>query len=141
VTSSEAQSARAQKRWAGVPAEERSANSRALALQRWAGNAEDETAIKHYFATEDLDTAMESYQQMRSTFEMIGKLLDGRFQAERQAEEKCSNPACGKKFDRNMPWYYRNAKRHSVTGAVYNEFACSAACMIAIKGVGTEKRA
>jgi len=137
---SAAQRANAHKRWDATPAAARSENSREMARQRWKADELSDAATKHYFETEDLDLAMEAYQQMRKTFEMAGKILDGRFQAERQAEEKCSNPACGKPFDRNTPWYYRNSLRNPITGAAYNEFACCAACMIAIKGVGTQKR-
>lgn len=138
---SAAQKANAHKRWDAVPPEQRSENSRDMARQRWTADEEADAADKKYFETEDLDAAMESYQQMRRTFEMAGKILDARFQAERQAEEKCSNPVCGKHFDRNTPWYYRNAERNPISGAAYNVFACSQACMIAIKGVGTQKRA
>lgn len=138
---SQAQSANAQKRWNGVSPATRSENMRAIARQRWQADEQSDEATKQYFETEDLDVAMESYQQMRRTFEMAGKILDTRFQAERQAEEKCSNPACGKHFDRNTPWYSRNAKRNPISGAAYNEFACSLECLVAIRGVGTEHRA
>lgn len=141
TSNSAAQSRNAQKRWTGVPPEQRSENMREIARQRWAASEVDDAAMKEYFETEDLDAAMEAYQQMRKTFETAGKILDGRFQAERQADEKCSNPACGKHFDRNTPWFYRNAERNPITGAAYNVFACSQSCMIAIKAVGTQKRA
>jgi hypothetical protein len=141
AANSAAQSANAHKRWAATPAAARSENSREMAHVRWAADEQSEATTKKYYETEDLDTAMESYQNMRRTFEMAGRILDGRFQSERQAEEKCSNPECGKHFDRNTPWFYRNAIRNPITGAAYNEFACSQACMIAIKAVGTQKRA
>lgn len=140
AANSAAQKANAHKRWDAVPAAARSENSREMARQRWKADELSDVATKQYFETEDLDVAMESYQQMRKTFEIAGKILDGRFQAERQAEEKCSNPTCGKPFDRNTPWYYRNSVRNPITGAAYNEFACCVQCMIAIKGVGTQKR-
>jgi hypothetical protein len=141
AANSPAQVANGQKRWNGVSQAERSENMRELARQRWAADEQRDADDKKYFESVDLDEAMESYQQMRRTFEAAGKILDARFQAERQADEKCSNPACGKHFDRNTPWYSRNAKRNPITGAAYNEFACSMECLIAIKGVGTEHRA
>lgn len=141
AANSPAQVANGQKRWDGISQAKRSENMRELARQRWRADEQSDADDKKYFESADLDEAMESYQQMRRTFEAAGKILDARFQAERQAEEKCSNPACGKHFDRNTPWYSRNAKRNPITGAAYNEFACSLECLVAIKGVGTEHRA
>lgn len=143
-----AQSSNARKRWSGVPAAERSANARAMAKTRWQHDATSDADIRHYFETADLDEAMEQYQGMRKTYEAVGKLLDTRFQNERQQEECCSNPACKngsggvpKKFDRNNGWFYRDTRRDPGTNRMYNTFACCAACMVLVGGPQPQKRA
>lgn len=137
-----AQSARARKRWADVPAEERSANARDMALERWATTERGYAEAELYFRTTDLDHAAETLQQMRKIFEMAGKTLDTRFQAERQDQEKCSNPECPRqaKFDRNNPWYMRYSVKDPVTSRLYNVFACSPMCAVAINAPGTKPR-
>lgn len=132
------QATNARKNWAGVPAAERSERMRDLSRQRWAANAQNIAEAEMYFKTTDLDEAMEAYQEIRTIYEMSGKIIDTRFQAERQEEEKCSNPVCGKRFDRNTTWYFRQAKKDVLTGRLYNVFACSAACMVAIGAPGTK---
>ena len=112
---------------------------------RWASAKDGVADAEHYFKTADLDEAAETYQQMRKIYELSGKVLDTRFQDERQNEERCSNPNCpfepgGKKFDRNNPWYFRIAKKDPLTSRLYNQFACSPQCMVAIGAPGTKGR-
>jgi hypothetical protein len=137
-----AQAERARKRWAGVPPEERSANARGMALERWATTEQGYVEAEHYFTTTDLDQAAETLQQMRKIYEMACKTLDTRFQAERQDQEKCSNPDCPRqaKFDRNNPWYVRYAVKDQLTSRLYNVFACSPQCAVAINAPGTKPR-
>lgn len=140
-----AQSDRARKRWAGVPPEERRARAVEMIGMRWASAKDGYADAEHYFKTADLDEAAETYQQMRKIYEMSGKVLDTRFQDERQNEERCSNPKCpfepgGKRFDRNTPWLHRNAQKDPLTGRLYNVFACSTQCMVAIGAPGTKQR-
>ena len=137
------QATNARKRWAGVEPEARSKSMREIARQRWAADEINFAEAELYFKTADLDEGMETYQEMRKIYEMAGKMMDQRFQEERQQEEKCSNPKCpfeegGKKFDRNVPWYFRQAKKDPATGRLYNVFACSAGCMVAIGAPGTK---
>lgn len=140
-----AQSDRARKHWAKVPAEERTARATELAGMRWSTSKDGFADAEHYFKVTDLDEAAETYQQMRKIYEMAGKVLDTRFQDERQNEERCSNKNCpfepgGKRFDRNNPWFMRIAKKDPLTSRLYNEFACSAQCMVAIGAPGTKGR-
>jgi hypothetical protein len=140
-----AQSSRARKRWANVPAEDRQESMRNMAQMRWATTERGYADAEHYFKITELDEAAETYQQMRKIYEMAGKVLDSRFQDERQNEERCSNPNCpfepgGKRFDRNTPWFMRIAKKDPLTGRLYNQFACSPQCMVAIGAPGTKQR-
>jgi hypothetical protein len=142
-----AQAERARKRWAKVPAEDRSENARGMALHRWATSEHGYAEAELYFKTADLDEATESYAQVRKIYEMAGKELDVRLQAERQDQEKCSNPHCtggpkgdAKRFDRNNPWYLRYSQKDSATGRLYNVFACSPGCAVAINAPGTKPR-
>jgi hypothetical protein len=140
-----AQSQRATKRWANVPPEERRAHAVEMVGMRWASAKDGYADAEHYFKVTDLDEAADSYQQMRNIYEMAGKVLDTRFQEERQNEERCSNKACpfepgGKRFDRNNPWFYRNAQKDPLTGRLYNVFACSPQCMVAVGAPGTKGR-
>jgi hypothetical protein len=142
-----AQAERARKRWAKVPAEDRSENARGMALHRWATTETGYADAELYFKTADLDEATETYSQVRKIFEMAGKEIDVRLQAERQDQEKCSNPQCQgglkggpKMFDRNNPWYLRYAVKDPDTGRLYNVFACSPGCAVAINAPGTKPR-
>jgi hypothetical protein len=137
-----AQSERARKRWAGTTAEDRSENARGMALHRWATTEHGYAEAEQYFKAADMDEATETYAQIRKIFEMAGKTLDTRFQADQQ--EKCSNPDCpipgGKRFDRNSPWYLRVPQKDPATGRLYNRFACSPGCAVALNLPGTKPR-
>lgn len=139
--SNTAQSERARKRWAKVPAGDRSENARGMVLHRWATTERGFAEAETYFKTVDVDEATETYAQIRKIFEMAGKTIDARFQAAQQ--EKCSNPQCPNhqpRFDRNNPWYLRVPMKDQVTGRLYNLFACSPGCAVALNLPGTKPR-
>lgn len=102
-----------------------------VARGRWDGATQTEEDIREYFESENLDKAFEAYSGMRKMYELAGKLLDTRVQAERN-QEACEY--CGKKFDKDNPWFNRDPVKDMATGIIRNIFTCSQACMIALRG-------
>lgn len=130
------QAKKGRQRWNGVEKKERSRITSDAVQHRWKGVAQTEQELQEYFKSVDLDTALETYYAMRKQYESAGKIVDTRVQAERNAEE-CAN--CGKKFDKDSPWFNREPTKDYRTGVLYNIFSCSQACMIALKGKGVKR--
>lgn len=124
------QSKKAKARWASVPKAKRVKEARLRIRQRWDLEKEDEQAAQEFFTTVDLDKAMEAHQKIRKLYENSGRILDERLQKQRTSEI-CTN--CGFQFSKAQPWYNRETVKDPATGGIYNKFACSQACLIAMK--------
>jgi hypothetical protein len=131
------QAAKARKRWARKTRKERSKIMSEIAIHRWNGVSQSDDKIREFFESAKLDDAFESYAVLRKQYEIAGKILDTRVQ-EAHNVEKCEY--CGKRLDKDIPWFNRDPVKDPATGIIRNIFACSQACMIAMKGK-TRKRA
>jgi hypothetical protein len=125
---------RGEKRWDGVPPKKRSKIMQEVANQRWEGLAQTEATIRQYFQTAPLKQILDTYAIMRKQFELAGKELDNRVQADRN-QEVCAS--CGKEI-LNGKWHAREPFKDPITGVMGNIFSCSYKCWVASRSGNRE---